>query len=79
MNELSVSDNGRGLPKSIGDELYSRFATTKSGSAMGIGLSISRRIVEAHGGKLIATERIGGGAEFRFTLPALEELEELEG
>lgn len=78
MNELSVSDNGRGLPKSVGDELYARFATTKSGSAMGIGLSISRRIVEAHGGKLVATDRIGGGAEFRFTLPALEELEELE-
>ncbi len=79
MNELSVSDNGRGLPKSIGGELYSRFATTKSGSAMGIGLSISRRIVEAHGGKLVAMDRIGGGAEFRFTLPALEEVEELEG
>ncbi|QNA85347.1 PAS domain S-box protein [Sphingomonas sp. So64.6b] len=79
MNELSVSDNGPGLPKSIGGELYSRFATTKSGSAMGIGLSISRRIVEAHGGKLVAMDRAGGGAEFRFTLPALEELEELEG
>ncbi|MGY4395712.1 two-component system sensor kinase FixL [Sphingomonas sp. UYAg733] len=78
MNELSVSDNGPGLPKSIGGELHSRFATTKSGSAMGIGLSISRRIVEAHGGTLVAMDRIGGGAEFRFTLPALEELEELE-
>jgi two-component system sensor kinase FixL len=78
MNELSVSDNGRGLPKSIGDELYARFATTKSGSAMGIGLSISRRIVEAHGGTLVATDRIDGGAEFSFTLPALEELEEFE-
>jgi two-component system sensor kinase FixL len=78
MIEISVADNGPGLPEAVREELYSRFATTKSGSAMGIGLSISRRIIEAHGGTLVAENRPAGGAIFRFTLPSLEELEEAE-
>lgn len=76
MIEVSVSDNGPGLPTEIDKRLYSRFATTKDGPAMGIGLSISRRIVEAHGGTLIAENQADRGAIFRFTLPALEEIEE---
>ncbi|MDB5703937.1 MAG: sensor histidine kinase [Sphingomonas bacterium] len=76
MIEISVSDNGPGLPAELSEQLYSRFATTKNGTAMGIGLSISRRIVEAHGGTLVAENRPNGGAVFRFTLPALEEIEE---
>jgi two-component system sensor kinase FixL len=76
MVEVSVADNGPGLPGTLQDQLYSRFATTKSGSAMGIGLSISRRIVEAHGGALVADSRPGGGAVFSFTLPALDALED---
>jgi two-component system sensor kinase FixL len=78
MTEISVADNGPGLPEAVREQLYSRFATTKSGTAMGIGLSISRRIIEAHGGTLVAENRPEGGAIFRFTLPTLEELEETE-
>ncbi|CAN5703169.1 hypothetical protein BH11PSE6_BH11PSE6_00180 [soil metagenome] len=74
--EVSVSDSGPGLPAEIDKRLQSRFATTKDGPAMGIGLSISRRIVEAHGGTLVADNRPDRGAIFRFTLPALEEIEE---
>ncbi|MDB5702886.1 MAG: Two-component oxygen-sensor histidine kinase FixL [Sphingomonas bacterium] len=74
--EISVSDNGPGLPDALRDQLYSRFATTKAGGAMGIGLSISRRIVEAHGGTLVAANRPEGGAVFRFTVPAIGELDE---
>lgn len=76
MAEISVSDSGPGLPDAVAEQLYSRFATTKSGGAMGIGLSISRRIVEAHGGTLIAENRPDGGATFRLTLPIMEEVEE---
>ena len=76
MAEISVSDSGPGLPEALTEQLYARFATTKAGSAMGIGLSISRRIVEAHGGTLIAENRPGGGATFRITLPIMEEVEE---
>jgi two-component system sensor kinase FixL len=76
MTEISVSDNGPGLPEALSEQLYSRFATKKGGVAMGIGLSISRRIVEAHGGTLVAENRAEGGARFRFTLPAPGEIEE---
>jgi PAS domain S-box-containing protein len=76
MIEISVSDNGPGLPAEFREQLYSRFATTKQGTAMGIGLSISRRIVEAHGGTLVAENRPEGGAVFRFTMPALHGLVE---
>lgn len=74
--EISVSDSGPGLPAALSEKLYSRFATTKGGGAMGVGLSISRRIIEAHGGTLVAENRPGGGAIFRFTLPAFGEIEE---
>ena len=74
--EISVSDSGPGLPAELGEQLYSRFSTTKNGTAMGIGLSISRRIVEAHGGTLVAENRNGGGAVFSFTVPAIDELDE---
>jgi two-component system sensor kinase FixL len=74
MVEIALSDNGPGIPAELTDFLYERFATTKKGSAMGIGLSISRRIVESHGGTIAAGNGPDGGAVFRFTLPAMEEL-----
>jgi len=76
MVEISVCDSGPGLPEALAERLYSRFATTKGGPSMGIGLSISRRIIEAHGGTLTANNRPEGGAMFSFTVPALGELDE---
>jgi two-component system sensor kinase FixL len=74
MIEILVSDSGPGIPPHVLEQLFSRFTTTKgNGGGMGIGLSISKRIIEAHGGTLSAENRPGGGASFRFTLPAIEE------
>ena len=69
MLEMSVADSGPGIPAEILNELYMPFKTTKGDGGMGIGLSICRRIVEAHGGTLKAENRAEGGACFKFTLP----------
>ncbi|WP_264943388.1 sensor histidine kinase [Sphingomonas canadensis] len=77
--EITIIDSGPGIPGNLLDDIFSRFATSKPGdSGMGIGLSISKRIIEAHGGTLSAGNRPEGGAEFRFTLPAATEGEENE-
>ena len=68
MVEIAVADTGAGIAAEHLDSLFSEFMTTKSGG-MGIGLPISRTIVEAHGGKIWAENRPEGGAVFRFTLP----------
>lgn len=67
--EVSVTDRGSGVPKEIRDKLFQPFVTTKP-SGVGIGLSISRAIVEAHDGRLWAENNPGGGTIFRFTVPA---------
>lgn len=72
MVEISIEDTGPGIDPADLDNLFSEFMTTKSGG-MGIGLPISRTIVEAHGGKIWAGNRPGGGAMFRFTLPRARE------
>ncbi len=66
--EISVADRGSGLPDEILEHLFDPFHTTKS-NGMGLGLSICRTIVEAHGGKLRYEPNRGGGAIFRVTLP----------
>jgi PAS domain S-box-containing protein len=65
---VSVSDLGGGLPIEHGERIFDAFLTTKT-HGTGMGLSISRRIVESHGGRLWATSNRGHGATFHVTLP----------
>ena len=67
--EIAVGDSGPGLAKEIVDHLFEPFISTKR-DGMGLGLSICRTIVEAHGGRIRVSENPGGGLIFRFTLPA---------
>jgi len=67
--QFSVSDTGVGLPTEKGEEIFSAFITTKP-QGSGMGLAISRSIVESHGGRLWATANDGRGATFYFTLPS---------
>jgi PAS domain S-box-containing protein len=66
--QFSVSDRGVGLPLEKVDQIFSAFFTTKP-QGSGMGLAISRTIVESHGGQLWASANSGGGATFHFTLP----------
>lgn len=67
MAMISVADTGPGIDPVAAARLFQPFVTTKS-SGMGVGLSISRTIVEAHGGRIWTEPNSGGGAVFRFTL-----------
>jgi PAS domain S-box-containing protein len=66
---ISVSDVGTGLPVNESARIFEAFFTTKA-QGTGMGLSISRRIIESHGGHLWASPNTGPGATFQFTLPA---------
>jgi signal transduction histidine kinase len=66
---ISVSDTGVGLPSEKLDRLFGAFYTTKP-QGTGMGLAISRSIIEAHGGRLWATANAVRGATFHFTLPS---------
>ena len=72
MVEIAVADTGPGVSEEIAAKLFQPFVTSKQ-KGMGVGLSISRTIVEAHGGKIWCESNAGGGATFRFTLPAARE------
>ena len=65
---LRVSDNGPGLPRDERDRIYEPFFSTKD-TGLGLGLAISQRIIDAHGGQLVASDRRGGGAVFEIQLP----------
>ncbi|MFZ5718646.1 MAG: sensor histidine kinase [Pseudomonadota bacterium] len=66
--ETFVADSGPGVAPHVADRLFQPFVSGKTGS-MGLGLSICRSIVEAHGGRLWAPSSAAGGAAFHFTLP----------
>lgn len=70
--EVAVSDSGHGIPPERLGLVFEPFFTTKA-NGMGIGLSISRTIIEAHGGRIWAESHAADGATFRFTLPTAEE------
>lgn len=66
--EFTIQDTGPGVASEISDRVFDPFFTTKS-NGMGMGLSICRTIVEAHGGRLGVIPNPQGGAAFRFVLP----------
>jgi len=68
MIEIAVSDTGPGFAGDTLANLFQPFFTTKE-TGMGVGLSISRTIIETHGGRMWAETNRSGGATFRFTLP----------
>jgi signal transduction histidine kinase len=65
---VSVQDSGPGLDPNSLDRLFDAFYTTKP-QGLGMGLAISRSLVEAHGGRLWASANVPHGAVFQFTLP----------
>lgn len=67
--QIRVADNGPGVAPEIADLLFEPFATSKP-DGLGLGLAITRSLIDAHGGKLWAEPAAGGGACFCFTLPA---------
>jgi two-component system sensor kinase FixL len=72
MVRVSIADTGTGLTPQIAEQLFKAFTTTKA-SGMGLGLSICRTIVEAHGGRIWYEDCPDGGAMFQFTLTAAVE------
>jgi two-component system sensor kinase FixL len=70
--KVEVADTGPGIAEDIAPQLFQPFVTSKA-SGMGIGLSISRRIIESHGGELTVARNESSGATFTFTLPTMDE------
>jgi PAS domain S-box-containing protein len=71
--QISINDTGPGLPPDKADQLFEAFFTTKP-QGSGMGLSISKSIIELHGGRIWATVNEGRGATFQFTLPPAAEV-----
>lgn len=69
---IGIEDTGSGISEAVADQLFQPFVTSKK-AGMGIGLSICRTIVEAHGGRIWCEPGRDGGTIFRFTLPAVED------
>ncbi|MBI9010512.1 MAG: hypothetical protein JEZ05_10855 [Tenericutes bacterium] len=74
MLEISVSDNGIGIPKNKHDEIFETFKQVDSSTARmyggtGIGLAIAKKFVEMHGGEIWVESELGKGSTFTFTIP----------
>ncbi|RPJ67780.1 MAG: ATP-binding protein, partial [Alphaproteobacteria bacterium] len=71
--EISVIDNGPGIPQEKRTEIFERFSQLRTNDRRGIGLGlyISKWIVEAHNGKLSVFSEVGKGSTFSFTLPLI--------
>ena len=67
MVEVSVADTGSGIAPEIADQLFQPFMTTKK-DGLGVGLSLSRNIIEAHHGRIEVEPNPGGGTIFQFSL-----------
>ena len=70
--EVAIHDTGPGMPAEVLARAFDSFFTTKP-NGMGLGLSICRSMVEAHGGRLWADSNVGEGTTLQFTLPAAKE------
>jgi two-component system sensor kinase FixL len=69
---ITVTDHGHGVPRELGDNIFHPFVTTKR-EGLGVGLAISRTIVQAYGGSLTYTDNPEGGAIFAVELPPMAE------
>ncbi|NPE30196.1 hypothetical protein HNV12_20020 [Methanococcoides sp. SA1] len=74
MLEISVSDNGIGIPKNMHDEIFESFkqadpSITKKYGGTGLGLSLVKQYVEMHGGNIWVESEVGRGSTFKFTIP----------
>jgi signal transduction histidine kinase len=69
--EISVTDNGPGIPEDAKEQIFERFSQLKRNDrrGLGLGLFISKWIVEAHGGHIGVTSEVGKGSTFTFTIP----------
>jgi two-component system sensor kinase FixL len=75
MVQISIADTGPGINEDVAGQLFQPFVTTKQ-KGMGVGLSISRTIVETHGGRIWVEPKPGGGTLMHFTLRSITEEEE---
>jgi two-component system, LuxR family, sensor kinase FixL len=78
MVAVSVTDTGSGIPPELASQLFQPFVTNKS-HGMGVGLSICRTIVEAHGGRITVKANPAGGTTFQFTVGAPRQEDSSDG
>jgi two-component system sensor histidine kinase KdpD len=72
---IAMADSGLGVPENLQEKIFDKFFrihVESAQSGVGLGLSICRAIIEAHGGEIHSTKRSTGGAVFQLSLPALE-------
>ena len=69
---VTIRDQGGGIPEELRNKIYNLYFTTKSGGS-GIGLAMTYRVVQLHGGTIDFTSRSGEGTEFQLRFPAIEE------